>query len=146
MKGLRMIVARTACLAALASLCSSAFADPPVPDTVTVAAVHAASAGTEPRPDLAYLRAIALPDAALDPSELGDLRGGEIVVVQGSSQNLSAVNSGNTVSGMTVDSGAMNINANAFNGYEGIGNFVINTGHNNNLMGSVSVNVMVTPQ
>jgi hypothetical protein len=146
MKGLRMIVARTACLAALASLYSSAFADPPVPDTATVAAVHAASAATEPRPDLAYLRAIALPDAALDPSELGDLRGGEIVVVQGSSQNLSAVNSGNTVSGVTVDSGAMNINANAFNGYEGIGNFVINTGHNNNLMGSVSVNVMVTPQ
>lgn len=85
-------------------------------------------------------------EGALDLAELDALRGGETIAVQGNTQNLNAVNSGNSVSGHTVGSGDMNINANAFNGYDGIGNFVINTGHNNNLMGSVSVNVMVVPQ
>jgi len=86
-------------------------------------------------------------NAPLNPDELSDMRGGEATGVQFTSQNLNAVNTGNSVSaGETVDSGAVNLNAGAFNGYDGIGNFVINTGHNNNLMGSVSVNVLVTPQ
>lgn len=87
------------------------------------------------------------PNAPLNVEELSDLRGGEATGVQLTTQNLNAINTGNSVSaGETVGSGAVNVNAGAFNGYDGIGNFVINTGHNNNLMGSVSVNVMVTPQ
>ena len=85
--------------------------------------------------------------APLNLDELADLRGGEAAGVQLTAQNLNAINAGNSVSaGDTVGSGAVNVNAGAFNGYDGIGNFVINTGHNNNLMGSVSVNVLVTPQ
>lgn len=85
--------------------------------------------------------------APLNIDELSDLRGGEAAGVQLTTQNLNAINTGNSVSaGDTVGSGAVNVNAGAFNGYDGIGNFVINTGHNNNLMGSVSVNVLVTPQ
>ncbi|RYG37835.1 MAG: hypothetical protein EON93_03045 [Burkholderiales bacterium] len=83
----------------------------------------------------------------LDLAELAELRGGETVGIQYTSQNLSALNSGNSVSaGTSVGSGTVNLNPGAFDGYNGIGNFVINTGHNNNLIGSVSVNVMVTPQ
>lgn len=86
-------------------------------------------------------------EAPLDLDELSDLRGGEAAGIQLTTQNLNAINTGNSVSaGESVGSGVVNLNAGAFSGYDGIGNFVINTGHNNNLMGSVSVNVMVTPQ
>jgi hypothetical protein len=50
------------------------------------------------------------------------------------------------VNGDTIGSGAVNLGSGAFNGYDGIGNFVINTGHNNNLQGSISVSIAMTPQ
>jgi hypothetical protein len=83
---------------------------------------------------------------ALSSEELDDLRGGEAIVIQYSAQTLTAVNAGNSVTGDTVGSGAVNLASNTFNGYDGIGNFVINTGHNNNLQGSISVSIAVTPQ
>ena len=58
---------------------------------------------------------------------------------------LEAVNSGNTVSGETIGSGEVNIGQNAFSGYSGLGNFVINSGHNNNLQSSMSVSVVLAP-
>lgn len=60
-------------------------------------------------------------------------------------QMLNAVNNGNSVTGDVVNSGQVNIGANAFSGYSGMGNFVINTGHNNNLQSSMSVNVLLAP-
>ena len=85
-------------------------------------------------------------DGALGLDELADLRGGETIVIQHTTQTLTANNAGNTVNGNTIGSGAVNLAANAFNGYDGIGNFVINTGHNNNLQGSISVSIALTPQ
>ncbi|HYD87545.1 MAG TPA: hypothetical protein VEA80_08735 [Vitreimonas sp.] len=58
---------------------------------------------------------------------------------------LTAINTGNTVSGDTVNSGQVNIGSNAFSGYGGLGNFVINTGHNNNLQSNMSVSVVLAP-
>ena len=60
-------------------------------------------------------------------------------------QTLNAVNAGNSVNGDTVTSGQVNIGANAFSGYSGVGNFVINTGHNNNLQSSMNVSIVLAP-
>jgi hypothetical protein len=67
----------------------------------------------------------------------------EVTVI--TDQVLTAVNSGNTINGDTVSSGNLNIGSNAFSGFEGVGNFVMNTGHNNNLQSSMAVNVVMTP-
>jgi hypothetical protein len=60
-------------------------------------------------------------------------------------QTLNAVNTGNTVAGDVVGSGQVTLGSGAFSGYAGLGNFVINTGHNNNLQASMSVNVVLPP-
>jgi hypothetical protein len=60
-------------------------------------------------------------------------------------QTLNAFNGGNTVSGDVVGSGQITIGANAFTGYSGVGNFVLNTGHNNNLQSSMSVSIVLAP-
>lgn len=124
-------------LAALFVLAPTAFADPPTADQAGADRPLAQPATPE--------AGVSEADATLNLAELDGLRGGDIII-QDSSQTFNAVNRGNTVNGQTVDSGAMNINANAFAGYDGIGNFVMNTGHNNNLMGSVSVIVTVPAQ
>ena len=85
-------------------------------------------------------------DGSLSLEELSELRGGEAIVIQYTTQTLTAVNAGNSVNGDTIGSGAVNLGSGAFNGYDGIGNFVINTGHNNNLQGSISVSIAMTPQ
>ncbi len=58
-------------------------------------------------------------------------------------QSLDAVNAGNSVRGDTIDSGMITIQDNGLSGFAGIGNFVINSGHNNNLQGTISVTVIV---
>jgi hypothetical protein len=100
---------------------------------------HQASAGTPAAgaPDLHQ--------AAISDSELEGMSGGTATLPPALSmvltgQNLTATNTGNTVSaGNNVDSGQINLGSNAFQGFGGIGNFVMNTGHNNNLLGSLSV-------
>lgn len=62
-----------------------------------------------------------------------------------SSQTLSALNSGNQVNADTVMSGNVTLESGAFNGFNGIGNFVFNTGNNNNLQGTLSVTILAPP-
>lgn len=91
------------------------------------------------------------PDAAADAAvlsaaDMDALSGGTGVDVNTlTEQTLSAVNAGNSVNGETVSSGQLSIGANAFSGYNGVGNFVINTGHNNNLQSSMNVSVVLPP-
>ena len=59
-------------------------------------------------------------------------------------QDLIAVNSGNSISADSVGSGSINMTSDAMQGYSGVGNFVMNTGHNNNLQGTISVTVINT--
>jgi hypothetical protein len=82
----------------------------------------------------------------MSSDDLSNLSGGTgVSAVVLTDQTLTAVNSGNTVSGNVVGSGDVNIGANAFSGYDGVGNFVINTGHNNNLQSSMNVTVVLAP-
>ena len=82
----------------------------------------------------------------LSMEDMDALAGGTGVdIVMITDQTLTAFNNGNTVSGDTVTSGQVNLGANAFSGYSGLGNFVINTGHNNNLQSSMSVSVVLAP-
>ncbi|MGO4409293.1 MULTISPECIES: hypothetical protein [unclassified Brevundimonas] len=82
---------------------------------------------------------------ALDLSQLRDLNGRQgVSVIVASDQLLKATNSGNSVNANTVGSGAITISPNAFAGYSGIGNFVMNTGHNNNLQGAITINIVTT--
>jgi hypothetical protein len=70
---------------------------------------------------------------------------GEETVFVITDQTLNATNFGNTVIGETIISGDVSLAANAFSGYSGLGNFVINTGHNNNLQSTMSVSVALPP-
>jgi hypothetical protein len=82
----------------------------------------------------------------LSTEDMDALAGGTGVdILMITDQTLTAVNHGNTVIGDTVGSGDVNLGANAFSGYSGLGNFVINTGHNNNLQSTMSVSVVLAP-
>jgi hypothetical protein len=59
-------------------------------------------------------------------------------------QTLTAVNTGNQITATQVGSGQITLDPNAFTGFSGIANFVINSGHNNNLQSSLSVNIVIT--
>lgn len=78
-----------------------------------------------------------------DMDALSGGTGVEVVIDTG--QVLTATNTGNSVTGDTVGSGQVTLGSGAFSGYDGIGNFVINTGHNNNLQSSMNVSVVLTP-
>ncbi|MGQ0532382.1 MAG: hypothetical protein ACT4OF_06795 [Caulobacteraceae bacterium] len=78
-----------------------------------------------------------------DMDALSGGTGVEVVIDTG--QVLTATNTGNTVAGDVVSSGQVNIGSGAFAGYEGVGNFVINTGHNNNLQSSMNVTIVLAP-
>jgi hypothetical protein len=86
----------------------------------------------------------ALPQA-LSASDLADLSGGASPTgVAITKQTLTAVNSGNSLNAGSITTGDVSIGAGAFNGFNGVGNFVFNTGNNNNVQGSLSVTI-VTP-
>lgn len=81
----------------------------------------------------------------LDAAALHDLNGRQgVTVIVASDQLLKATNSGNTVQANTVGSGGITFAGGAFAGYNGIGNFVMNTGHNNNLQGAITINIVTT--
>ena len=79
------------------------------------------------------------PNAApIGDSELGAISGGQGVVVEAlSNQQLSASNSG-SVQADQVATGNVDFST---GDYSGIGNFVVNTGNNNNLQGVISGNI-----
>ena len=82
----------------------------------------------------------------LSLDDMGALSGGTgVEVIVDTDQFLTATNNGNSVTGDTVSSGQVNLGSGTFSGYDGIGNFVINTGHNNNLQSSMNVSVVLAP-
>jgi hypothetical protein len=88
-------------------------------------------------------------DSAGNPIiSLGDLdgiRGGAEPtenVLTVTNQVVNGATTGNTITvGGNMTNGAVNLDANAFSGFAGIGNFVINTGNNNTVQGTLSVQV-----
>ncbi|MBP6876788.1 MAG: hypothetical protein KBC34_02105 [Phenylobacterium sp.] len=76
--------------------------------------------------------------APIGETELGAISGGQGVVVEAlSNQQLSASNSG-SIAADQVATGNVDFST---GDYSGIGNFVVNTGNNNNLQGVISVNI-----
>jgi hypothetical protein len=69
------------------------------------------------------------------------MRGGQGVEIT-STQSLTAESVGNSVNANEVGSGSIALEGDAFSSFNGVANVVVNTGHNNNLQGSVSVNVI----
>ncbi len=108
-------------------------------------------------PALAEEPAVAIPaPVAVDadaPTPLGleDLeavngrQGSHTEITLLSEQDLSATSSGNSITADTVRSGDVNFGAGALSAFSGVGNFVVNTGNNNNLQGAISVNIITTP-
>jgi hypothetical protein len=87
-----------------------------------------------------------LTGAILDQSALAAETAVPSVVTMGvSSQTLTATNRGNSVEGDVVETGEITIAPDAFSGFSGIGNFIMNTGNNNNVQGAVSVVVVMAP-
>jgi hypothetical protein len=60
-------------------------------------------------------------------------------------QQLTGTTTGNTVMAGTLTSGAVNFSPEALSGFNGVGNFVINTGANNTLQGAVNISVVTVP-
>ena len=86
------------------------------------------------------------PSPPLAPEDLSQISGGQGVHVDLlSNQQLTATSSGNSVTANTIESGDVSFSSGSLQGFSGIGNFVINTGANNNLQGSISVSIVTTP-
>jgi hypothetical protein len=115
-------------------------------------AIAGAGAAQTPRPPLSGSYSIvATPTdrvltavAPVDEADLAAFTGGQELVAV-TNQNLTALNTGNSVNAASVVNGAVTLQANAFSGFSGLGNFVINTGNNNNLQGSMSINIIMAP-
>ena len=81
-------------------------------------------------------------DAALDAF---NGRGAPINVgVALTEHDLTAINTGNTINAAFVSSGAINLQDSALSGFQGLGNLMMNTGHNNNLQSSLSVTIVIS--
>jgi hypothetical protein len=105
----------------------------------------AAAAEEGPSPAPALLEGVAQ-EEVLSLEDLDQLAGGDGVEINMlTAQTLTAINTGNKVIGQTVTSGDLNIGANAFSGFDGVGNFVLNTGHNNNLQSALNISIVLAP-
>jgi hypothetical protein len=87
----------------------------------------------------------ALP-APISSEELSTLSGGASPTgLAVTNQTLSALNANNSVSAGTVVTGQVSLQPGTFSGFNGIGNFVFNTGNNNNVQGTLSVTILTPP-
>lgn len=85
------------------------------------------------------------PDAApMTETDLDTARGGQGVYLD-STQVLNATSVGNSVNANEVGSGSIALEDGTLSNFNGVANVVVNTGHNNTLQGSVSVNVIYDP-
>ncbi|WP_372786936.1 hypothetical protein [Phenylobacterium sp.] len=88
----------------------------------------------------------ATPPKALSPAEMAGINGGSEVSVEVlNRQQLTGMTTGNTINAGALSSGQINFEPGSLSGFNGIGNFVLNTGANNTLQGAISVSVVTTP-
>jgi hypothetical protein len=114
---------------------------------VVILALVAGSAAAEPQ-STSPPPHLAMPPAAqkLDAGEMAEASGGQGVTVEVlTRQQLVGTTTGNTVNAGTLTSGAVAFDANALDGFSGVGNFVINTGANNTLQGAINLSIVTTP-
>lgn len=90
--------------------------------------------------------AVSPPAKPLAAADLDAISGGqEITASVMSNQQLTATNSGNSVNAATVRSGDVSFAGSALSNFSGVGNFVVNTGNNNNLQGAITLNIISLP-
>jgi len=83
---------------------------------------------------------------ALASEEMAAINGGaEVSVEVLNRQQLTGMTTGNTINAGVLTSGQINFSPSALSGFNGIGNFVLNTGANNTLQGAISVSVVTAP-
>lgn len=79
--------------------------------------------------------------------ELGSYFGmgaeGDSVVI--TEETLQAINEDNIVAGDVIVTGDIILAHGGLSGFDGIGNFIMNTGHQNNLQSSMSVSILLGP-
>lgn len=86
------------------------------------------------------------PPARLTGPEMADVRGGQVPAVSVlSRQQLDGATTGNSIQAGSIVAGAVSFSSNALQNYSGVGNFVINTGANNTLQGSISISILTQP-
>lgn len=142
----RIDVVRASALAGLFALVGAggAWASEPLQEALVAPAAAPAAA-----PDLFGLppdlgETLTPEDGTESDEALGAISGRGDVVVALTDQDLTAVSTGNTITADLVNSGNISLQDNALSGFGGVGNFLMNTGHNNSLQSNVSVTIIVT--
>lgn len=112
---------------------------------MTMALGTAGPAASEPGPTVDPAEKAAR-EAPLSVEEMAQASGGQGVTVEVlTRQQLSGTTTGNTVNAGTLTSGDVTFGPDALTGFNGVGNFVINTGANNTLQGAINISVVTTP-
>jgi hypothetical protein len=111
---------------------------------LAAAAMQAGPAPTSAPLFVAAPPAASAPGGLVAAEDLEAVRGGDGASVSLTVQSLNAVNAG-TIEANEVSSGAITVGANAFGNFDGVGNFVMNTGHENNIQSTLSVTVTMAP-
>lgn len=86
--------------------------------------------------------------APLTGGDLGGATGGSNIIanIAMTEQTLSATNTGNTMTvGGSLTNGPVSVDSGAFAGFNGVGNFLMNTGNQNNVQGTLNVNIVLAP-
>lgn len=142
----RIDVVRASALAGLFALVGAggAWASEPLQEALVAPAAAPAA-----EPDLFGLppnlgETLTPEDGTESDEALGAISGRGDVVVALTDQDLTAVSTGNTITADLVNSGNISLQDNALSGFGGVGNFLMNTGHNNSLQSNVSVTIIVT--
>lgn len=86
-------------------------------------------------------------DEAVTAAELARHRAGEFDVISTiqNNQTLEAESSGNSITADQVTSGSVYVNGDALRDLRGIGQIVANSGPQSNLLGAISLNVILNP-
>ena len=84
--------------------------------------------------------------APLSAEEMSSVHAGaDTKVTVLTTQQLTGTTSGNSITAGTVTSGAIGFSPDALSGFSGVGNFVVNTGANNTLQGSINISIVGAP-
>ena len=129
-----MLIAGLAVIA-IPTLASSAYAQAVAQPITETSAAPAAIVESTPAP-------IQTVDDALSDTDLGELRGGDAIVV--GTQTLTATTTGNVIIG-NYAAGNIAITGNALSNFNGLGNLVINTGAQNSLQSATNVTINIAP-
>lgn len=133
-------MSRTALLFGLAMSLAGGFAA--AQDAAPAPAESAIAQGAAPAETSPLIAGADALGESLTPDDLIGRRGGESTTNVTNLQNLTASTSNNKIQADSLDTGDVTFDSGALNGFSGVGNFVVNTGANSNVLGSLSVTIV----